>query len=139
MPERDSKGRFLPGNGVAKRTQFNGPLSSDIRHTYFEKFIRKLTVTKWNKLVDKHIDQAIKGDVKSARLIFDYALGKPTQRIVIDEPVDDTPERARNTIMEKLERLQSTIVEGEYRVVRTGNGKTGNGTVGSSSSERDSE
>ena len=77
---RDDKGRFVrgnpggPGNPFARKT---AALRSAL--------IRRMDEEKIEQLADTLIKQAIEGDVSSARLVLQYAIGLPTQAVDPDD------------------------------------------------------
>lgn len=73
MTARDEQGRFLPGHSLAgpgrpKRT-------TEIE--YLNATAQKVSLDKWGDIVERAIDDAVKGDKDARRWLSDYLIGKP--------------------------------------------------------------
>lgn len=74
MAERDKKGRFVKGHS-------GGP-GRPRRHTeaeYIEATVGQVSLAKWQKVVNKALDDAMAGDRHARQFLADYLLGKPPQ------------------------------------------------------------
>lgn len=79
QPERDANGRYLPGhksNGGRKPRQAEERL--------VRRLSERLTNGDFDKILDAIIRQAQRGDVAAARLLLEYAVGKPRQPLAND-------------------------------------------------------
>lgn len=76
MPARDSKGRFIKGNGGGP-----GRPRKEIEQDYLEATINNVSVNDWKDVVGKALAQAKRGDTAARKWLSDYLLGLPTQKI----------------------------------------------------------
>lgn len=101
---RDDKGRFVrgnpggPGNPFARKT---AALRSAL--------IRKMDEDRIEKLADKLIEQALDGDVPSARLVLQYAIGLPTQAVDPDDVDRLEWEREQRQVVTAAEVKAATL------------------------------
>ena len=95
---RDEKGRFVRGNP-------GGPGNPFARKTAALRtaLIRRMDEESIEKLADTLIEQAIEGDVPSARLVLQYVIGLPTQAIDPDDVDQLEWERERRQVVEPAE------------------------------------
>ena len=77
---RDDKGRFVRGNPGGSGNPFARKTAA-LRSA----LIRKMDEERIEQLADKLIEQALDGDVPSARLVLQYAIGLPTQAVDPDD------------------------------------------------------
>ena len=73
MTTRDEYGRYLPGHALAGP----GRPKRITEVQYLEATASKVSLEKWGEIVDKAIDDAIKGDKDARRWLSDYLVGKP--------------------------------------------------------------
>lgn len=78
MAERNVKGQFLPG------TSGNATGRPKQRAQYLDTLKKSLTLEKWQEIVDRAIEDAIKGDRYARDWISGYILGKPFQPIGVE-------------------------------------------------------
>lgn len=82
MPDstRDSRGRFLPGavNVSPGRPRQNPEIK--LKSVFGE----VLTREELREIILTHVARAKAGSVNSARLILEYAVGKPRERLAVD-------------------------------------------------------
>lgn len=75
MPDRDENGLFKPGHTVKSP----GRPSRVIEGDYLQRMTDLLTFEKWEKIVNKAIADAIKGNGYARQWLSDYVIGKPPQ------------------------------------------------------------
>ena len=74
--QRESNGRFAPGNSGGPGNPF-GRQVAELRQTLLD----TVSTDKLRKLVDALIQRAIQGDTAAAKVVLQYALGKPANTV----------------------------------------------------------
>ena len=75
MPERDENGRFVKGNSGGP-----GRPKKAREERYYEIMHTACTYVKWRKIVNKAVEQAMRGNHNARKFLADYLLGPPPQR-----------------------------------------------------------
>lgn len=102
MKGRDAKGRFTKGNHFGKG---KGRPNRNTEEKYLRVFSDTVTDEDLQEILRVVMSRAKAADMVAARIIFDYALGKPAQRVEVettgdlnialvwpeDEKYDDSP------------------------------------------------
>ena len=76
MQKRDENGRFAKGNGGGP-----GRPKKKTEERYLRRLSSRVTLAKWQKIVDRAIQDAEKGDARARQWLSDYLMGKPPQRL----------------------------------------------------------
>ena len=76
MQERDANGRFVKGNGGGP-----GRPSKREEERYRELLKEAVSYAQWKRIIQKLAEKAGNGDVQATKLLFEYILGKPPQRL----------------------------------------------------------
>lgn len=77
QPARDAKGRFLPG--VSGNP--HGRLPRQVETRLIDRLTARLSNGDYDRILDAVIGRAQRGDIQAARLLLEYAIGKPPQRV----------------------------------------------------------
>lgn len=92
--DRDARGRFLEGNNIsAQRHRISG-----------EQFYTKITADNFDKVVEKLLALALKGNTKCIFYILDRCLGKMPDKIEIEKPYENQEEK-RLKLMEVIKNM----------------------------------
>jgi len=84
VTERDARGRFVSGNGVAKGNKGGpGRPPKKREERYYEILVSTVTYTDWTAIVKKAADQARRGDATARKWLADYIVGTPVQNLDI--------------------------------------------------------
>jgi len=75
MAERDANGRFVKGYSGGP-----GRPKKAREERFYELTLSTVTYDKWKKVVDKALEQAIRGDSAARKWLSDYLIGPPIQR-----------------------------------------------------------
>jgi hypothetical protein len=81
-PRRDKQGRLLPG--VSLNPAGRPRTTPDMPRHLKRAMLAELTDEKLRALLAAHIERGIAGSVSSARLVLEYAVGKPRERVDVD-------------------------------------------------------
>ena len=82
MTERDSKGRFVKGNGAAKGNKGGPGRPPKAREErYYEITVSTVTYNQWERIVRKAAQQAERGDATARKWLADYLVGTPEQNL----------------------------------------------------------
>ena len=77
---RDGHGRFAGGNTIAAGTRA-GPKSRAVEERYFKAFKKVVTTEEWEIATLAILREAQEGDVPAYRVLAQYNMGLPVQRI----------------------------------------------------------
>lgn len=83
MPDRDEKGRFLPGNKASP-----GRPPRQTEGDYLTVITSRISMETWGKVVDRALKDALAGDHRARAWLADYLIGKPLLR-TLPEGEDD--------------------------------------------------
>src|SRR5262245_40912139 len=102
---RGTDGRFITGNPGGP----GNPFARRVAHIK-RRLLERLTDDKLDALIDKLIDLGIEGDVAAAKVVLQYALGKPVEQPHPDRLDADEVEafRANATTNRAQEMVQAT-------------------------------
>ena len=158
MANRDSKGRFIPGNKVSMKHGhgFDG-ITKEKAIKYTKKFYAKVPLKEWGLIVERAVKDAqgiqrveeiivdefgeeiernvvergVKADARAREFIANYAIGKPTERVHVEHTIDMDLERddPKKRLFGKLEELHSATIDGVYSTVQPRNGKTQSSSI----------
>ena len=95
MTERGTNGQFLPGNKQSVGNKGGRPRRST-EERFLKAFSDTVKTSDIKKMVEVIMVRALCGDVKAARFIMEYAVGKPMQYITAD--IDSTNEVVVNVV-----------------------------------------
>lgn len=76
VANRDSQGRFVAGNQAAKGAG-RPPKAREER--YYEITINTCTFADWERIIQKAVEQAKRGDHTARKFLADYLVGVPAQ------------------------------------------------------------
>ena len=76
MTERDAAGKFIKGNSGNP----TGRAPKEREERYFEILKTRVTFSDWEKIIDKAVSLAIKGDAVSRKWLSDYLVGPPIEK-----------------------------------------------------------
>jgi len=93
--ERGANGQFLPGNKTAIGNKGGRPRRST-EERFLKAFSDSIKVSDIKKMVEIIMVRALCGDVKSARFLMEYAVGKPT--LYVNADINSTNEVVVNVI-----------------------------------------
>ena len=79
---RDERGRIMPGSRLVSPGRPRTP--PDAPKRLKRAVAMELTDEKLRALLATHIERGIAGSVASARLVLEYAVGKPRERVDVD-------------------------------------------------------
>ena len=77
QPVRDDKGRFKPGASGNPR----GRLPRPVEDRVVQRLAARLNNGDYDRILDAVVNRAQRGDIQAARLLLEYAVGKPLQRV----------------------------------------------------------
>jgi len=101
---RDDRGRFAPGNSLSP-----GRPSKEREKQYLAAFDKALPANELSTVVAAVLVKAKSGSIPAARLLLEYAIGRPIQRFEFE---DESEYRvAGENPRENLERMQTYIAE----------------------------
>lgn len=75
MTQRDDRGRFVAGHSIKSPGRPRRVIESE----YHARLVGRVSITKWEKIVDKAVVDALEGDRHARTFLADYILGKPLQ------------------------------------------------------------
>lgn len=101
---RDARGRIMKGSTLRSPGRPRTP--PDAPKRLKRAVALELTDEKLRDLLRVHIERGIAGSVSSARLVLEYAVGKPRERVDVD--VDVT---ARGALWAFIQEVRSASVE----------------------------
>jgi len=78
MRQRDTKGRFVPGNTASKG---HGRPPKEREERFYEITLNAVTYKDWDAIVKKARDQALRGDAVARKWLSDFLVGVPEQPI----------------------------------------------------------
>lgn len=81
MPDRDYRGRFVPGNQAARG---RGKWRRPFEQVYLNILLDVLEPEQWKQIIEKMVRQAKRGSVKTAKFLASYAIGRPTTYVQAD-------------------------------------------------------
>jgi hypothetical protein len=85
MAERDENGRFIKGvSGNPK-----GRLPKDREERYMSIMLNTVTFSDWERIIEKAVEQAKRGDSVARKWLSDYLVGPPQQKV--DVTTDGQP------------------------------------------------
>lgn len=87
MGNRDSKGRFVKGHTPSNKGKGGRP-SRNTEEKYLRVFSDTVTDEDLQEILRVVMSRAKAADMVAARIIFDYALGKPAQRVEVETTGD---------------------------------------------------
>ena len=70
MDDRDNKGRFAPGNKASP-----GRPRRRTENEYIDVTVKRVSLAKWQRIVDRAVTDAEAGDRYARRFLADYLLG----------------------------------------------------------------
>lgn len=80
MPLRDEKGRFAKGH--SGNPNGRPPKKRELR--YYEITVSACTYADWKRVVQKAVQQAIRGDAVARKWLADYLVGMPEQNVNVN-------------------------------------------------------
>lgn len=93
-PNRDNKGRFVPGNkasvGVSVGKGQSAQAAKARKNEYSEATAEVVSLDDWRRIAMKARDQAIEGDRYAREWLSNYLIGRPVQRMM-DVREEDNP------------------------------------------------
>ena len=116
-PERDSKGRFKPGNKAAKGGHGGGRRTQAIQRRIIKQMEEQFSVEDLREILEEQKRRAKEGEWRAVKFIFEYMVGRPVQRVakegsgesnlerLLDQLADITggvPEKSLEYILEKV-------------------------------------
>jgi len=81
MPDRDEKGRLLPGNQLAKG---KGRPRREVEEKYLKTLSAAVSLKDWRAIVERAVQQALDGDDKARAFLANYLIGRPTEYLNAD-------------------------------------------------------
>lgn len=113
MTDRDANGRYVVGH---KSNGRRPPKEREEKYRYI--MMTTITFEKFEVIVSKLADKAARGNYQCAKLLFDYLLGPPTQKVDLD-----TGERL-TSLLERYRAVEQKI----YGANGSSNGGEGEGS-----------
>ena len=88
MNGRDQNGRFAPGNKASCKANGGngGRRSRETEHRYLELLREAVSEKDFREIVERAIEDAQDGDAQARKVLFDYLLGAPVQRVAPTDP-----------------------------------------------------
>ena len=83
MADRDSKGRFVKGHTPSNKGK-GGRAKRSVEEKYLKTFSSTVTKKDLKEIILAVIARAKAQDMVAARIILEYALGKPQQQVQVD-------------------------------------------------------
>lgn len=84
---------------------------------YMSIFQRVIDHARYQKIVEKVLNQAEEGDFKSQRLIIEQVQGKPTQRISLDDSPDPALAQIQKLLADAGQPVEWKVKEAEVTEV----------------------
>lgn len=91
-PERDAKGRFLPGNQKAKGNA-GGGRTQKIQKRIIKQMEQHFSEEDLAEILDKQCELAKQGDRHAVKFIYEYLVGRPVQQVVQSSKGESTLEQ----------------------------------------------
>ena len=122
---RDSSGRFAKGNSLSP-----GRPRRDTEREYLAAFQRALSAEDLEAVTKAILESAKKGNVAACRVIFEYAIGRPAERIAFEPEAEyrvagRSPLQSMEAGLDRINRRVAELRKAESEKNNEINGETG--------------
>lgn len=102
MAERDSRGRFVKGNSAGAKSHSGGRPPKDREQRYYEITVSTCTFSDWERIIQKAVLQALRGDHTARKWLADYLVGTPEQNVNLSGELGIDVTGQRQTLLDRL-------------------------------------